>query len=98
EPVEVYFSGVGLIPPRISGYVLCNGQAVPDAAIRVVGGDVDQTVRTNAQGKYGATDLGAGFYTAILESAPGTCDFGLRYEVVHARAGQFVDVDFTASN
>ena len=89
---SVMFTAVGLIPPRIVGDVRCGGIPVPGAQVRVVGGDVDQTVSTNAQGRYGATNLVAGEYAVLLIAAP--CTMAPPFQTASLKPGQAVEVDF----
>jgi Carboxypeptidase regulatory-like domain len=92
EPVPVFIAAVGLIPPRIVGVVRCAGVPVEGARVRVVGGASDSVFVANAQGKYGATDLDAGRYAVIVESAP--CAIEPAYRTATLLAGQAVEVDF----
>ena len=94
SPVSVVFAGVGLVPARITGVVWCAGAPVPDAEVRVVGGDTDVTVTTNAQGRYGATDLAAGHYAVFLATAPDGCAFDDDHAVADVRIGQQANLDF----
>jgi hypothetical protein len=92
QPVDLVFGLVGLVPPRVAGLVTCNGTPVDGARVRIVGGTTDVTVTTNAQGKYGATDLGTGFHAVILDSAP--CTVGSILQVIELRPGQAGEVNF----
>lgn len=91
---SVVFAGVGLVPARITGVVSCAGAPVPDVAIRVVGGETDVVVATNAQGRYGATDLAAGHYAVFLLAAPAGCAFDEDHAVADVRIGQQANLDF----
>lgn len=93
---SVVFAGVGLVPARITGVVSCAGAPVPDVAMRVVGGETDVTVSTNAQGRYGATDLGAGHYAVFVVAAPAACVFDEDHAVADVRIGQQANIDFTS--
>ncbi len=92
-PVRLFFAAVGLIPPRIVGTVSCGGQPVIGGAVRVIGGAVDTTVSTNAQGKFGATELDPGHYAVIVTSAP--CSVTPPFDAVQVLPGQMAQVDFT---
>ncbi|HEX7119623.1 MAG TPA: carboxypeptidase-like regulatory domain-containing protein [Longimicrobiales bacterium] len=96
--VDVVFSAFGLIPPRVVGTVRCDGQAVEGAELRVIGGETDTVVRTNAQGRFSALDLGTGYHTVVLHAASGACRYDPAYRVVHLRAGQAADVDFEGAS
>ncbi len=91
-PAEAVFAAVGLVPPRVAGFVECDGVPVPGVAVRVVGGDTDVVVETNAQGRYGATDLSPGNYTVILPDPP--CAAGPPYRVISLLPGQSGVADF----
>lgn len=97
EPVQLFFAGNGLIPPHVVGDVFCNGAAVSDATVRVVGGEYDQTVQTNPQGRFGATNLSAGNYTVILLSHASSCTFDPIYRIVELLPGQGTTVEFSSS-
>jgi len=92
DPVNVLFAAVGLVAPHIVGTVQCGGVPVADAQVRVIGGDTDVTVTTNAQGKYGATDLAAGHYAVIVVAAP--CTVAPPFAAATLKAGQAAQVDF----
>ncbi|HEX5435737.1 MAG TPA: carboxypeptidase-like regulatory domain-containing protein [Gemmatimonadaceae bacterium] len=92
EPANVVFAAVGLIAPHIVGTITCGGTPVSGAAVRVIGGETDDTVTTNAQGKYGATDLSAGHYAVIVLAAP--CTITPPYAAAALRPGQAATVDF----
>ena len=92
QPVALTFAIVGLIPPRVFGYVRCHGMLVPNAKLRVVGGNTDVLVVTNDQGKYGATDLTAGFYAVIPVEVP--CAVDPSFTAVELKPGQGLEVDF----
>lgn len=94
SPASVVFAGVGLVPARITGVVSCAGAPVPEAAVRVVGGETDVIVTTNAQGRYGATDLAAGHYAVFLVSVPDGCAFEEDHAVADVRIGQQANLDF----
>ena len=64
--------------------------------MRVVGGETDVTVSTNAQGRYGATDLGAGHYAVFVVAAPAACVFDEDHAVADVRIGQQANIDFTS--
>jgi Carboxypeptidase regulatory-like domain len=91
-PVSLAFAAVGLIPPRIAGYVTCGGQPVSGVGVRVIGGATDTTVVTNEVGKYGATNLWAGHYAVIVVSPP--CPIAPPYQAADVKPGQEVTVDF----
>lgn len=91
EPVELAFAAVGLIPPRILGFVTCAGQAVQGIAVRVLGGRDDVTVITNDQGKYAATDLDTGHHIVMLPDPP--CGES-HMRTANLLPGQSVEVDF----
>lgn len=93
DPAALVFTVVGLIPPRITGEVFCGGAPVAGARVRVVGGNADVTVTTNAQGKYAALDLVPGHYAVIPVSMP--CAVTPGFEAVELRPGQSGEVDFT---
>lgn len=93
QPVSLAFAAVGLIPPRIAGYVTCSGQPVAGVAVRVIGGATDTTVVTNAVGKYGATDLWAGHYAVIVVAPP--CSIAPPYQAADVKPGQEVTLDFS---
>lgn len=86
------FAVVGLIPPRVSGDVLCGGVPVAGAQIRVIGGSTDIVVTTNEQGRYGATDLGPGHHAVIAVAAP--CAVAPGWTAVELLPGQAAEVDF----
>lgn len=86
------FGVIGLIPPRVSGDVLCGGVPVAGAQIRVIGGATDVVVTTNEQGRYGATDLGPGHHAVIAVAAP--CMVAPAWSVVELLPGQAAEVDF----
>ncbi len=92
-PSTLVFAVVGLVPARIAGDVSCAGVAQPDASVRVVGGVIDQTVTSNAQGRFAALDLLAGKY-AVFASAPG-CVLSDAIRVAEVLRGQFVEMDFS---
>lgn len=91
-PVDVFVASVGLIPPRIVGYVTCGATPIANAQLRVIGGATDEVVATNAQGKYGATDLDPGHYAIIVVSAP--CAVSPSYAAADLQPGQAATVDF----
>lgn len=91
-PVDVLFAAVGLIPPRIVGTVQCAGALVEGARVRVIGGETDEIVTTNAQGRYGATGLTAGQYAVIVVEAP--CTIAPPYRAASLRPGQAAEVNF----
>jgi len=92
DPVELVFAVVGLLPPRVSGTITCAGSPVEGARVRIVGGEADTTVTTNAQGRYGANDLGTGYHSVFIASAP--CITVPSFEVVDLKPGQGVEVNF----
>lgn len=92
EPADIVFAAVGLIAPHIVGTVTCGGALIAGAQVRVIGGATDETVTTNAQGMYGATDLSAGHYAVIVVSAP--CTVSPAYSAATLLPGQAVHVDF----
>jgi hypothetical protein len=91
DPVELVFTVVGLIPPRVNGTVSCHGTPVAGARVRVVGGTTDLSVDTNALGRYAANDLDTGLHTILLESAP--CTASPAWEVVDLQPGQAREVN-----
>lgn len=91
-PVQLFFAAVGLIPPRIVGDVRCGGVPTPNARVRVIGGSTDVTVVTNAQGRYGATDLDPGHYAVIVTEVP--CGVQPAFGAVFVQPGQALEVDF----
>lgn len=91
-PQPVLFGVVGLIPPRVTGDVTCDGLPVAGATIRVVGGATDVEVVTNEQGRFGATDLGPGHHVVIPVSTP--CPLSPAWSVVDLLPGQAAEVDF----
>lgn len=92
EVVDLTFAALGIIPAKIVGEVRCGGMPVSGARIRVVGGGTDKVVETNVVGRYGANDLAAGTYTAMLIDAP--CAIASEYDVLFVNAGQSVTADF----
>ena len=90
-PLDLLFAAVGVIPPRIVGDIRCNG-AVVDAQVRIVGGETDIVVATNAQGRYAATDLAPGNYAVIVTEAP--CTITPAYRVASLLPAQAAQVDF----
>lgn len=92
ETQPLLFAAVGLIPARITGIVSCGGQVDPDAAVRIVGGQVDSVVVSNGIGRYALTDLEPGHYAVMPVRA--ACLDALAARVVHAQVGQYVGVDF----
>ncbi len=92
SPSQLFFAAVGLIPPRIVGSVRCAGGPAVGVRLRIVGGVIDETVTTNDAGKYAATDLDAGHYAVIIESAP--CAVAPMYGVAELKAGQAASLDF----
>lgn len=92
-PPDVVFTVLGLIPPRITGDIVCAGVAAAGAQVRVVGGGTDTVVVANAQGRYAALDLEPGTYAVLPVAAP--CEVSPAYRVVELRPGQAGDVDFT---
>lgn len=92
EAVELVFTAVGLLPPQVAGRVRCDGVPVEGAEVRVIGGEFDQVVATDAQGTYGATNLVAGHYAVIPVDAP--CVLEPRYRAVVIRPGQTVETNF----
>ncbi len=94
EPVELFFAGNGLVAPHVVGDVFCDGVPVEGVDIRVVGGDFDRRVETNAQGRYSATNLSAGHYTVLLLDHGSVCSFETTYGVVELLPGQGTTLDF----
>ncbi|MGH7481270.1 MAG: MSCRAMM family protein [Longimicrobiales bacterium] len=92
EPVRAFFTVVVLIPSRVVGDVSCGGAAVEGALIRVVGGETDTTVETDAVGRYAATNLAAGTYAVIPVDAP--CPLQPDFHAVEVLPGQAVEADF----
>jgi hypothetical protein len=91
-PSQVFIAAVGLIPPRVTGFVSCAGAPAEGARIRVIGGATDVVVTTSAQGRYAATSLDAGHYAVIVESAP--CTVTPSWRAASLQAGQLVVLDF----
>lgn len=91
-PVRLFFTAVGLIPPRIVGVVSCEGTPVPSARVRVIGASTDTVVTTSAQGRYGATELDPGHYAVIPIEAP--CPVEPSYRAVELLQGQAVEANF----
>lgn len=91
-PVDLFIAAVGLIPPRIVGTVACGGTPVSGARLRVVGGATDIEVTTNAQGRYGATDLAPGAFAVLLVEAP--CSVSPPFAAVSLISGQAAEVNF----
>lgn len=92
EPVELLFAAVGVIPPRIVGDIRCNGSVVEGVRVRVVGGETDVVVATNAQGRYAVTDLTPGSYAVIVIEAP--CAITPAYAVASLLPAQAAEIDF----
>lgn len=90
---DLVFTVLGLIPPRITGDLLCAGVAAAGAQVRVAGGRTDTVVTANEQGKYAALDLEPGTYAVLPIAAP--CELSPTYRVVELRPGQAGDADFT---
>lgn len=90
---DLVFTVLGLIPPRITGDILCAGVAAAGAQVRVAGGGTDTVVVTNEQGKYAALDLAPGTYAVLPVAAP--CELSPAYRVVELRPGQAGDADFS---
>ena len=94
EPAStVVFAVVGLVPARIAGDVTCGGTPQSGATVRVVGGAIDQSVTSNAQGRFASLDLFPGNY-AVFASAPG-CVLSDAIRVTSILRGQFVEMDFS---
>ncbi len=91
-PLDLTFAVVGLVPAHIVGEVFCGGRPAVGAGIRVVGGDTDATVVTDAVGRYGATDLAPGSYTVMAVDLP--CRVESDIEIVSLGAGQSIFVNF----
>jgi hypothetical protein len=92
-PVRLFFTAVGLIPPRVVGVISCGGVPSSSAHIRVIGASTDTVVSTTAQGRYGATELDPGHYAVIVVDAP--CPVEPSYEAVELLPGQAAEVNFT---
>ncbi len=92
SPVRLFFTAVGLIPPRIVGVVSCGGTPVPSARVRVIGASTDTVVTTSAQGRFGATELDPGHYAVIPIEAP--CSVDPSYEAVELLPGQAAEANF----
>ncbi len=91
-PVRLFFTAVGLIPPRIVGVVSCGGTPVGSAHVRVIGASTDTVVSTSTQGRYGATELDPGHYAVILAEAP--CSVEPSYQAVELLPGQAAEANF----
>jgi len=92
EPLDLTFAVVGLVPTHIVGEVSCGGRPAVGAHIRVVGGDTDAVVETDAVGRYGATDLAPGSYTVMAMDVPCTVESDIK--VVSVNTGQSLFVNF----
>jgi hypothetical protein len=92
ETLSLVFAAVSFVPARIVGTLTCGGTPVAGVNVRVVGGETDQIVATNGQGRYGANDLGEGWHTVIPQDPACAIDPG--YDAVFVRPGQSVDVSF----
>jgi hypothetical protein len=92
ETLNLVFAAVSFVPARIVGTLTCNGTPVAGVNVRVVGGETDQIVVTNSQGRYGANDLDEGWHTVIPQDPACAIDPG--YDAVFVRPGQSVDVSF----
>lgn len=92
DPVELTFTLVGLLPPRVSGTVRCSGTLIEGARVRVIGGETDTSALTNVLGRFGVNDLDVGFHTVVLDQAP--CSPSPAFHVVNLRLGQGIEVDF----
>lgn len=91
-PVRLFFTAVGVIPPRVVGVVSCGGVPSASAHVRVIGASTDTLVSTTAQGRYGATQLDPGHYAVIVVDAP--CPVEPSYEAVELLPGQAAEVNF----
>lgn len=91
-PVQLFFTAVGLIPPRIVGVVSCGGEPIASARVRVIGASTDTVVTTTAQGRYGATELDPGHYAVLVTEAP--CTIDPIYHAVELLPGQAAEVNF----
>jgi hypothetical protein len=91
-PVRLFFTAVGLIPPRIVGVVSCGGDPISSAKVRVIGASTDTVLTTTAQGRYGATELDPGHYAVIVTDAP--CTIDPPYDAVELLPGQAAEVNF----
>lgn len=92
EPIDLVFAVVGLVPARITGRVLCDGEPVVGMEVRVAGGEVDAVAVTDAGGLFTVLDLAPGVYTVLPLDAP--CLLTPAREVVRIRPGEFVDLGF----
>jgi hypothetical protein len=86
EPIDLVFTVLTLIAPRITGVVSCGGLPVAGAHVRVAGGTTDVTLATDAQGRFVALDLAAGMYAVLMVDAP--CIVNPAYQVVELKQGQ----------
>ena len=89
---DLVFTIVGLVPPRITGEVRCGGSAVEGARVRVIGGEADVTVVTNALGRYAALNLMPGHYAVIPIESP--CVTMPSHHAVELLPGQSGQADF----
>lgn len=92
DPVDLVFAVVGLIPARITGIVVCGGTAAPGVEVRVIGGETNVTVVTEASGIFTALDLLPGTYAVIPLDAP--CALAPGFTATSVRPGEFVDLSF----
>ena len=96
EPVDLVFTVLTLIAPRITGAVSCGGLPVAGALVRVAGGQTDVTLATDAQGRFAALDLAAGTYAVLPVAVP--CAVSPAYEVVELRQGQAGSAHFAGDD
>ena len=92
DPIDLTFAVVGIVPARIVGEVLCGGRPAVGAEVRVVGGNVAVVVRTDAVGRFGATDLAPGHYAVMAVDVP--CEVSREAKVVALNAGQSISIRF----
>jgi hypothetical protein len=90
---ELVFTILSLVPPRITGDVVCAGVPVQGTRLRVVGGSTDVIVTTSAQGRFAALDLAPGNYAVIPLDAP--CPMLPAFRTIELRPGQSGEADFS---
>jgi uncharacterized surface anchored protein len=89
---DLAFAAVGLVPPRVTGDVTCDGSAVEGARVRVIGGlDTDVVATTDVRGRYAVNNLVAGTYAVVPVEAP--CTLSPPIAAVSIQQGQAGEVD-----